>query len=369
MNTPTSITLYKVHQTGKIGYWTGSVMEGVGGVYLQFLNAGSMDAKAVESRTPVEGKNIGRANETTPLEQARLELQSRAKKKMDGGYVMEMPKEGDKATNSLGFTKPQKAKAYKDCTDRMLDKIDWDNAFVQRKYDGHRCTAGDVLYSSGGKSLDHLPLKYVGGLALDGELYIHGMSLQDIGKLIKKYRPGETEKLQYVVFDQVSDLPFEQRYAELKASLEAQPHVNIVVADTYRVRSMEEVMEYHKQFLAEGYEGTMLRQGTNPYKGGARCIDIIKVKDMDDSEFKIRKVLEGKTKLYQGKVIRQARFLCVDSEGREFSVLAPGTVPEKREPLINPELYIGKDLTVQYFGFTDSGLPNLPVAKNVRDYL
>jgi len=365
------IKLYKVHQTGKVGWWSIEIVEDLitSTVSLKTLSAGSAEAKPVESISPVEGKNIGRANETSAYAQACLELASKARKKMDGGYVEEEPIAGSTATNTLGFVRPQKAQAYSGLSDRQLDSIDWENAYVQRKYDGHRAMVKDgVMYSSGGKPIDLPHLKNLPTeLHLDGELYIHGMKLQDIGALVKKYRPGETEKLMYVVFDSVGQRPFYERCLKLRA---LPPHASVIYAQTYVVNSMEDVMEYHKQFLAEGYEGTMLRHGTNGYKGGARAMDIIKVKDMADAEWIITNVLEAKTKLYQGNIIRQARLECwCPKAQKHFKVLAPGTVLEKRLPLMDIPSWVGKALTVQHFGFTSDGLPNLPVAKCLREDL
>lgn len=369
------IKLYKRLQTGKIGWWSGEVLVGpMGqGAVIKTVSAAGMDAKPVEHLQEIQGKNIGRSNETTPWEQACSELQSKANKKRDGGYKDSIDEVGEVATNTLGFVKPQKAQPYKDLSDRQLDKIDWSNAYVQRKLDGHRASlTDDLMYSSGGKIIElaHLAGIDTNGLQLDGELYVHGMRLQDIGKLIKKYRPGETEKVEFHVFDHVATKGFGDRVKDLVALHKENTHPSLVFVDTYKVTSMKEVLDWHAKFLAEGYEGTMLRHGVEGYKGGSRCLDIIKIKDMEDSEFVITDVLEGKRKLYRGIMTPQARFVCKDTNtGKTFKVYAPGTVIEKAAPLDNPKAYTGKLLTVQYFGFTKDGVPNLPVAKCLREDL
>lgn len=365
-----SVKLYKQHQTGKIGWWKGEVVAGPGNTaVLHTWSAAEEGGAAVEHREEIQGKNIGRSNETTPFEQACKELESKANKKMDKGYTRTAEEASTGPTNSLGFVLPQKAKDFRKMSEKVIETIDWDNAYVQRKLDGHRAmVVGGQMYSSGGKPIDLPHLAHpTCPLHLDGELYIHGVCLQDIGKLVKKYRKGETEKLEYHVFDVVSDKSFYERATEL--SLVFPNHPQIVPVKTYKVTSMAEVNELNAQFLAEGYEGAMIRQGTNGYNGGARNMDIIKVKGMDDHEWPVIAVFTAKPKLYRGEMIPQAMFTLRDAAGKTFDVLAPGTTPEKAEYLKNPRMWIGKQLTVQHFGYTKDGLPNLPVAKCFRSDL
>lgn len=364
------IKLYKAHQSGKVGWWAGEVLIGPhgSGASLKITHAKTLDGQVSSSLETIHGKNIGRANETTPYEQACKELESKANKKIDRGYSKEIPEEGQQATNALGLCLPQKALKLQD----LKTPIDWDNAYVQRKLDGHRLMCKDgVLYSSGGKPIE---LPHIQDLVknvpihLDGELYIHGKTLREIGKLVKKYRPGETEKLEYWIFDSVSDASFAVRFNELIENTDNLP-LAIKLVNTYKVESMDEVMQYHKQFLAEGYEGTMIRQGTEPYKPGSRCKDIIKIKDMDDQEFTVLDIIEGKPKLYRGKMLQQAVFVMANPRGEAFTALAHGTVPEKADIYANRSKHIGKQVTIQHFGWTDFDVPNLPVAKGFREDL
>ena len=50
-----------------------------------------------------------------------------------------------------------------------------------------------------------------------------------------------------------------------------------------------------------------------------------------------------------------------------FEVTAPGDFEERAQFLINGEKYIGKKLTVQFQGRTDSGIPRFPIGKLFRD--
>jgi len=79
--------LYTKDKTGKIRYWIGEVLEECGKIFIS-KKFGQVDGKETETRTEItSGKNIGKKNETTPLEQARMELKGIIKKQMDAGYV------------------------------------------------------------------------------------------------------------------------------------------------------------------------------------------------------------------------------------------------------------------------------------------
>mgnify|MGYP000196371345 CR=1 FL=1 len=367
------IKLYKVHSTGKVGYWTCEVTPMTpphSDAKMLVTSAASEDAKPVSTVTYIQGKNIGKSNETSPFEQACLELVSKANKKRDKGYVDDKPEAGASVTNTLGFTLPQKAMQL----DKVkVEKIDWNTAWVQPKIDGHRAMVKDgVMYSSSGKPITTLPqFKSIPtGIHLDGELYIHGKTLTEIGKLIKKYRPGESEKVEYHVFDSVSERNFPVRFADTMAWQSYARLPQLVDVPTFAVDSMEQVMAFHKRFLAEGYEGTMIRQGDNPYKGGSRCMDIIKIKDMQDAEYRIVGVGQGKpVTAKDGTEYQVAIFSCLASNGSPFDVLSHGTREEKHQHWLNRDSAVGKMLTVQSFGLTDYGIPNLPVAKCFREDL
>ena len=75
--------LYAIASTGKIKMWKGEVVE----PSTINITYGYIDGKKQSSSKDIlHGKNIGKANETSPWEQAVLELDSKARKKIDEGY-------------------------------------------------------------------------------------------------------------------------------------------------------------------------------------------------------------------------------------------------------------------------------------------
>jgi hypothetical protein len=96
---------------------------------------------------------------------------------------------------------------------------------------------------------------------------------------------------------------------------------------------------------------------------------VIKIKDMDDAEFEVVDVIKGKPKLYKGVMLDQAVFVLKTADGQKFNSLAHGTLPKKAQYLVCPPKWVGKMLTVRFFGLTDFGIPNIAVAKGFREDL
>lgn len=73
--------LYGLDKSGKYKVW--SIWTNNNFLYIMHgQEGGKMQTKAER----IEGKNIGRSNETSPEQQAELEAESRYKKQLDKGY-------------------------------------------------------------------------------------------------------------------------------------------------------------------------------------------------------------------------------------------------------------------------------------------
>lgn len=371
--------LYKNH--GKaVGWWSISIkvedaLVGEGKTNLCIRFAKTMDGMVVEKLSEVKGKNKGRANETSSVAQARLELESRIAKQLRLGYVRTIEEAAEAKTNGLGKKLPMLAEPLKKVD---IDEIDWDNAFVQRKFDGHRCLSDEFIYSRGGvqHNVQHIQdiIKAnpsLDALHLDGELYIHGMSLQAIGSLITKPRE-ESKELSYVVYDCVSDQPFEDRYARVADAFAASwlggLDERLQLVETHKVRNLAEAMVWHRKWVAEGYEGSILRWGREGYEDGKRTKKLVKLKDFSDFEVKVIGWELAKQAIVKGVTYQIPKFIYeVDTPAgiKTAKVLAHGSVPEKHaewEALVRGE-NMGRMLTIAHFGFTPDGIPNIATAK------
>lgn len=368
-------TLYINHSTGKTGSWQVQVDSAEN-------NTARITTKSwrvvggnpvVNIKDVVQGKNIGRANETTPIEQAVSEAQSTTQKKMDKGYTYDMPKAGQVATNGLGLTKPMLAYEMSKVGELTYP------VFIQPKLDGNRCLAARIggeirLWSRGGKWFDlpHIAQALESilideNVILDGELYVHGETLQTINSWIKKARP-ETPRIQYHVYDTVLNEAYQARLCHLKSLIDdANPH--IVLCKTDVVHNEEELMAKHSKWVAAGYEGSIVRDGHTPYQP-RRSKSLVKVKDFQDAEFTVLSVVPGTPRTLQcGTQLQCAIYECCAANGKTFRVTAPGDMHAKHDAFLNAVDAIGKPLTVKFFNLTKDGLPFLPVAIDLRPTL
>lgn len=363
--------LYKNHGTS-IGYWEGWVEQsGADSFNVVMQYARTLDGKVTRREFGATPKNVGRSNETTSLEQAQLELDSRTRKQIDKGYVENQEDATAPSTNTLGFTKPMLAKPLEKVKPQ---DIDWNMAYAQPKLDGHRAMFKDgTLYSRQGKVID-LPhivnaIKAHGldHLHLDGELYVHGKTLQEISSLVKRNKE-ESLELVYHVYDTVGQATWLERMQPLTYN-EPFPAGAITVLFTAKVEHPDDLQYFHNQNLEEGYEGTMLRWGTEGYQDGKRSKHLLKMKNFQDAEFEIVTVNRGTPYVTPDGIFEVPVWVCKSHNGALFTCTGQGDMYQKHHLWETQEDHIGKQLTVKYHYFSKDGVPQLPVALRFKEDL
>ena len=256
-------------------------------------------------------------------------------------------------------------------------------AYAQPKFDGHRCIAviesgKATLWTRTRKPITGLPhivsaleawaKKARRDIVLDGELYNHDYkdNFEDLSSFIRtpEAKPGH-EVVQYHVYDVAANsTEFGDRHSILSTfKLEAP----LVAVETVEVADEDELMLAFESFLAQGYEGLMVRNAAGKYVN-KRSYDLQKVKEFDDAEFVVVGVEEGR-----GKLAGHAIFVCEmtailsGTDGR-FRVKLKGKTADLKAYFENPKLVIGKQLTVRYQGITNkTGVPRFPVGVRIRE--
>lgn len=345
-------TIYKLDSKGKLRYLTISTKDN-----LVVQTSGLQDSpNAVTHESKCIGKNIGKSNETTSQEQAVLEAKAKIKAKLEEGYY-ETIEEAQKEIIIL----PMLAKDFKEEEHKVSYPF-----HVQPKLDGMRCLKRhQILKSRKNKEIDtmlHIANEIVGlSDIFDGELYAHGLSFQDNMKLIKKYRKDESEKIKYHVYDLVlPNIPFIERLALLETIIRETKPNHIELVPTYIVENKQELLERHKQFLSEGYEGTIIRHGNLGYEINKRSGSLLKFKDFQDLACEIVDVEPSEKRPSHGI------FICKVSDGRTFGTGMKFSFEEREEILANKKDYIGKIVEIRFFEYTDDGLPRFPVCVGIR---
>ena len=329
----------------------------------------TLDGKWTEDKYEYwEGVNIGKANETTYIEQALFEARSTWNKLKDAGFTITMPDPSKKFnTDANGKIKPMLAIAFNE------SKIKFP-CLCQPKYDGVRCTIsqdsdGINIISRKGKPykiphLEEWAKNNVSLLPLDGELYCHKkLTFQEIISAVKKVS-SLTNDIKYVVYDRpITDVHNGDRWTQLTSDFSSvEENAPVYLSDWTLCCSMQHIKDYHKECVEQGYEGIIIRNLEGEYEFGFRSNNLIKLKSFDDSEFEIIDVVEA-----TGRDAGTAVFVC-KCDGGEFNVKPQGTRELRAEYFKKRKKLIGKMVTVQYQGLSDDGIPRFPSAVSIRDY-
>jgi DNA ligase-1 len=369
--------LYGKSKTGKVKIWEASVFSlGDGTAYIKIEHGYEDGKKQIDTRPVEKGKNIGKANETTPYEQACLEARSVYNKKVDEGYAESVTEIKDK---SSGLFLPMLAHKWQDHSSKIKFP-----AYIQPKYDGFRCLARKennivTMWTRKGKVLDvpteikkELEAILMEGECTDGELYRHGWGFQEIASAIKRRGPA-TPGLHYYIYDSpVLKKSFKERYIERwKVNTwddVASPYVipgsnRLMIVPTFMVSNKSELSERESECIQAGFEGLMVRNIHGNYQFKDRSYDLQKVKQFEDEEYEIVGGKEG-----QGRDSGTVIFKCKTKDGTEFDVRPKGSLQDRAHMWENLNSYIGKQLTVKFQGLTDDGRPRFPVGLHIRPY-
>lgn len=375
--------LYSRTSTGAVQTWKVEVQ----GNKYRFITGQKNSPNLVTSNwTVCQGKNIGRANETTPEQQASKEAHSAMALKLKSEGYWENEADIDK----IRFFAPMLAHKYvefdKDGNIKSKRKIDWSKGvYISYKMDGLRCVINrEGCFSRKGnrfRSFPHIfrelkPLFDANpDLVLDGEIYTHALKA-DFDKLIslaKQQKPTQQElaeseeKLEYWIFDVPSvKAPCDERFAWLEKNIN-QPFQNnkwINVIDHVLVFSEDKVEEILNIAVELGYEGVMMNLPDKTYESDKRSYFILKYKLFIDAEFEIVDILEGvgnRSGMFGRAILKLP-------DGRTFRAGARGNEKFYIRLLKERIILIGKKATLRFKKYTPDGIPAHGSIIAIRDY-
>ena len=346
----------------------------------------------------------GKVKRTT-LEQCVLEWNHLIKEKLDKGYkkVDVNPETlsekelkeivGDYSTNQDGLLKPMLAKSETQITNRKIFEKEW---YASRKINGIRTLVyykdGELHTASRGGAtnydfvLNHILthpkllayFKEHPNLILDSEAFKFGWTLNKISGICRTQKTAyDGDPLELYVYDVVDvNKTFEERlnvidkFAEdLNLSFEPERSWNeedlkIQIVPHELISGEEYIKKLHDEYVAEGWEGLVLRDPEAKYKPGGRTQIMVKWKEYKDSEYEIIGLSEGLRE-------EDMCFVMVTPEGQQFNCKPIGDREQKQWYREHIDELIGKMATVKYFemsGKEGSLIPQQPVMISIRDY-
>jgi DNA ligase-1 len=365
-----SDVIYKRDSIGKIRTWQYEV---AGATYRTI--AGIQGGALVESGwTKCEGKNTGRANETTPEAQAFNEAEAEKSKKLKREYRFTI---AELDSVPVG---PMLAQDYAKLKKPLVfGALIGERIYSQPKLDGIRAT----ISARGAFSrelqqhfnCDHIlealaPVfaKYP-DLTFDGELYNHDYKddFNGLGSLIRKQnitderRQKVREVVQYHIYDLPSDRVFSHRanmlrdiFSEFGIVDDSSP---LRLVTTTYAASQAELDHYNGIYTEEGYEGQMVRMDW-AYDFDVRSKALLKRKEFTSEEFPVLRIEEG-----LGNWAGVAKRIVIKMpDGQECGAGMRGTQDFARTLLDNAKAgIVPKEATVRFFGKTPDGMLRFPV--------
>jgi DNA ligase-1 len=370
-------------------------------IYIISRNTGLFGGKMIQQ--PNIEVTRGKVKRTL-LQQAELEYNSLVKRYLDKGYqkydeltripITQITSEqisnliANEKTNQNGIIKPMLAKDHNKCATNIFEN----NWVISRKIDGVRALFswdGEqvIVTSRGGgnynASTTHLRndirlrefFTIYPNIILDGELYKHGLLLQQISGIARLTENSErTEQLEFWIYDLIDlenlQATFEDRMVVL-SDLDINYHfgsdfnpygIDKIKLVPHKLISGFAVIDlHHDRYIKEGFEGVILRDPKKEYGVGKRDNRMIKYKKYDDDEFEITGYEEG---------LRDEDFVftCITQHGKTFSAKPIGSRELKSDYRNNMNNIIGKKATVKFFYYSEDGIPLQPVLKSIREY-
>lgn len=336
----------------------------------------------------LSGKNLGKANATNVFSQALREAY--------GKYRVQLEK-----TQETEYVRPMLATDYK-----SLKKLPGWPMYLQCKFDGNRvmthiepdntilfysrqlkpflATSQGIdseivrLYSAAGKYFLNigLPKSTRKSLFFDGEMYNHGVGLQEHGILRrkKKQTDAELEGFKYYMYDLCltsnPDMAYSLRLKMLQDIFAIFKQDNplssyLVIVETTTVTDIETAEAMRDTFISSGFEGAILRVPDAPYKQshlGYHSKVLLKLKPRYDAEYRIVGIAGGESK---GKEEDALMIICETEDGEQFTVqpampLADRIVLFRKYTadikLLKKEL-LGRLVKIYYDDLSNSGKP------------
>lgn len=367
------------------------------GGYIIQRSYGQVNGKTTYSPKIVVDKTKQKRNW---IEQYTLQFNSEVKKYLDKGYVevFKHPNEysdqelqeiyGDVATNQAGVIKPMLAKQESKLTNRKILDKEW---LCSRKIDGVRALFywnGSEIHtaSRGGENYDpatiHLRenetlikfFKEYPTIILDGELYRHGKTLQQVSGAARMEKNAyDCDWLQYWIYDMYDtanpDMIASERISFIEGALNLKDDVQrdsidyhaIIKVNHFSVSGEENIWKLHDQYISEGFEGCVIRNPDKPYKPNGRTNDMLKFKNYKSEDFKVIDYELG----LRGS--EDMVFICELPDNRTFKAMPVGNRETKEEYVENfDSKYKNHYAECTYFSYSDDGIPTQPKLRIFR---
>lgn len=378
-------TLYNINKNGKTQYWKIYIKDN-----LIYRESWYEDGK-IRTFPPIEctSKNVNRANETSIEEQAILECKSKWTAQFKKGYKVVgsnedvtgcvesdkqlLPMLAQKYTEKSKFVKLPCGVSRKLDGIRMISRLDSNGKI---KLTSRTCK--EFYWMNTVRNHLEQILKQFPGLILDGEVYSHSLPFSVLCGAVRSVKTPSIHDdiIEYWIFDIADESTSYKNRIELLKQVKEWYENNFKEYKCIRfefyetIDNLKLVQKYHDKYVAEGFEGLIIRNLDGLYKYKFRTNDLQKYKNFEDSEFEVVNFKAGQG-TEKGAIIFECK---MPNSEVTFDVRPRGSIDERIKQYKNGQSYIGKQLIVRYQPHVKTSdqikddLPRFPVGIEIRDY-
>jgi len=330
----------------------------------------------------IEGKNLGKSNETSILTQSLIHMRNLYLKKIKSGYSLKI------ANITTDNIFPMALQVY----DKHKKHIKYP-CYIQPKLDGIRLIS--KIENSEVKLMSRRLNEFIGfnfikeeikllleneqEILLDGELYNHELSLQQISGIVRSEDENYEDKLKlkFYIFDCVDlqhhSLTFSERYEKLKELFHHKTFNYLILTETIKIHNEKSSDEYYKDYIEDGFEGIVYKNLDAKYEYSnykeIRSYQFLKRKKGYDAEYPIIGFEQG----INGKDVGAIIFIMKTESGKEFKAVPNDTLKNRKkmykQALENfDSTFKNKLATIKFDEYSNDNVPLRAKFISIRDY-
>jgi DNA ligase-1 len=330
----------------------------------------------------IEGKNLGKSNETSILTQSLIHMRNLYLKKIKSGYSLKI------ANITTDNIFPMALQVY----DKHKKHIKYP-CYIQPKLDGIRLIS--KIENSEVKLMSRRLNEFIGfnfikeeiklllendpDILLDGELYNHELSLQQISGIVRSEDENYEDKLKlkFYIFDCVDlqhhSLTFSERYEKLKELFRHKTFNYLILTETIKIHNEKSSDEYYKDYIEDGFEGIVYKNLDAKYEYSnykeIRSYQFLKRKKSYDAEF----LIVGFERGIHGKDTDAIIFIMKTESGKEFKAVPNDTLKNRKkmykQALENfDSTFKNKLATIKFDEYSNDNVPLRAKFISIRDY-
>lgn len=328
-----------------------------------------------------KGKNINKKNETTILTQGLIYMRNLYLKKQKSGYVNKLDEINIENIYPMALQVYSKNKKHIKYPCYIQPKLDGIRLITKYKDNNIHLYSRRLNQFYGFDLIKEeikILLENYKNLILDGELYNHDLSLQQISGIVRNEDPNyiEKEKLQFYIFDCIdldNNYAFQERYNILTNLFKIKKFKYLVLTDTHLIKSEKESDKFYQDYIDLGYEGIVYKNLNATYEYSSykeiRSHQFLKRKKNYDAEYPIVGFEEGIHGKDKGAII----FIMKTSDNKEFKAVPNMTLKERKKMYLLAKknfdnIYKNKLATISFDEYSKDNIPLRAKFITIRDY-